>query len=1029
MKLTETQRKFLISKLGVTARPKKPRAEAKKDDAITGAMDEYLRRESKVFDALRELEKVPATEKIVAAFEVEIAAVQSRVRKATREEGDTVLKQAYKDLESIKDRAKKEAETAEKNPTYFANFDAAEKALNALKGHPQAAHVQGEITAAEQKLAAAAQANGKGKHKDALARIAEAKKLCDDGKGFADQFNAYRIARAPTAAIVENMKGQFANATTWDNYNSKLTQADTDAATPTRDYAKATTAIGQIKTGMAGTLKKWTRDNIQGQIDELKKVTQIAFVDADLKQLEAWRDSVDAKITAGEWGNMGVLTTRALRFRVAATDRATRRQNYLDAKKKATDAIALLKPNPAMAAKVAEFEKILTDSAEPLATTKEQRFEEAIDFCKKIEADCAALASVADTAKKYEKEKELLGKRLTALEKLPAAPHMGDAIASLKGLQAEADKQVAPGKDDWNGGLVWLARLASDLTAAEELAKSLAGAAKAHDAAGSATDADSIKDAVAQIRAQAKLVAKPPHNDLVKDELTHITASCDEALAQAAKGQLEIARIPLKGAADLLVTAQNIKGLHVNFEKNHADACKRRDALVKLTKDKTYKAIKPKVDLIQPLLTQAKDEAKARDYIAAAATVGKADIALKEAENDVEAIKAFDLKAKPLIALQKKLKGADAKDVDALLTEARKKAKALQFDEATKLLSKAQARMEAAKIKKLLKEGKKDELVASAKEMMKLEGGKEMLDEFVKGMSGEENFDVIASLAKERFGIDLTSDEQHKTVSAKAIWEVMATVPEKHATHSPSLKSVKRETPESSGGAYSWFDKSIEMNGRPNDGKTENFDAATRNKALGLPLDHDNAKDPYAPVDDKPANLFNMTVLHEVGHAVDDRLGFMAGKAGQADYGGWKQYTDLTEIADAVAAQKKYDKNYVLQLLNGYTPETPPMPDAYSGGEAAWKKAKKAVDDWYELAKKGKIWWDHGKSKSAAIGDVVYQEAYADRWVSYLLPERTKGVTAYQWRAPGEWFAELYMAWYGKKLKPNHPFAHWLKNL
>jgi hypothetical protein len=122
----------------------------------------------------------------------------------------------------------------------------------------------------------------------------------------------------------------------------------------------------------------------------------------------------------------------------------------------------------------------------------------------------------------------------------------------------------------------------------------------------------------------------------------------------------------------------------------------------------------------------------------------------------------------------------------------------------------------------------------------------------------------------------------------------------------------------------------------------------------------------------------------------------------------------------------------VLQLLNGYTPEPAPMPDGYLGGEAAWKKKQEAVDDWYQLTStKGgsEIWYSYGDSKKAAIGTTVYQEAYANRWVSYLLAERSKGVTAYQWRAPGEWFAEIYMAWYGKKLKPNHPFAAWLKKL
>jgi urease gamma subunit len=1035
MKLSEIKRDFITSRLKIKPREKKLlhiRSDTeKKDDAITGALDEYLRREGKVFETLREIEKVKGTENVVSGLETELGKIQAKVKKASRDEADAVFKQAYKDLEDIKDRANKQLEIIKKNPDFFPKLDEARKALATLKAHPQKDHVQNEITKADQKLTAAVQAYDQAKYADALARVAEAKTLCDDGKGFADKFNAYRIARAPTVAILANMKGQFANAGTWDTYNNKLAKADTDAATPKRKYAKATKAVGEVRTGMGDTLKTWTKDSLQEQIDELKKVKQIKFVDADLKQLEAWRNSVDGKIASGEWGNMDVLTTRALEYRVAATDRATRRQNYLDEKKKATDAIAALKSNTAMATKADEFEKTLKDKAEPLATAEAQRFEEAIDVCKKVEADCTGLAKVDGASKKYQKQKESLSKRLEALQKLPAAPHMADAINSLKDLLSEGEKRVAPGTDDWDGGLEWLGRMANDLTAAEELAKSLSGATKAHDTATSANDEAAIKKGVAQVRSVAKKVAEPPGKDLLKAELTQIEDACGEALKQAAAKKVDDAQKSLKKAADLLVAAENAKALHANFDKIYEAAEQRRDAVAKLVKGEIYKPLKSKVDSIQPFLAQAKEEAKAGNFTAASATIAKADVAAKEAENLAAALKAFDAKEKPLAKRLRKIKGSDNADIDKIMGDARKKAEALQFDEANKLLSKAQAKMDSLKIKDLLKSGKNnDELVKTAKEMLKMEGGTELVDQFVKSISGEANFDIIAKLAKERFGIELKSDAGHKTVSAKAIWEVMAEVPEKHATNSPSLKSVKRETPSSSGGAYNWFDKSITMNGRPNDSKTEKFDAATREKALGIPPDHDNANDPYAPVDDTPANYFNMTVLHEVGHAVDDRLGFMNGKVGQAAFGGWQQYSDLTLIADDVAKTKKYDKNYVLQLLNGYTPEAPPMPDAYAGGQAAWEKAKAAVDEWYTLAStKSEIWYSHAKSKKAAIGDVVYQEAYAKQWVSYLLPERSKGVTAYQWRAPGEWFAEIYMAWYGKKLKPNHPFAPWLKAL
>jgi hypothetical protein len=37
------------------------------------------------------------------------------------------------------------------------------------------------------------------------------------------------------------------------------------------------------------------------------------------------------------------------------------------------------------------------------------------------------------------------------------------------------------------------------------------------------------------------------------------------------------------------------------------------------------------------------------------------------------------------------------------------------------------------------------------------------------------------------------------------------------------------------------------------------------------------------------------------------------------------------------------------------------------------------------------------------------------------LDARKRGIHGYQFRAPGEWFAELYAAYYMGMLKPEHP--------
>ncbi|MDR7273030.1 hypothetical protein J2X20_005715 [Pelomonas saccharophila] len=74
--------------------------------------------------------------------------------------------------------------------------------------------------------------------------------------------------------------------------------------------------------------------------------------------------------------------------------------------------------------------------------------------------------------------------------------------------------------------------------------------------------------------------------------------------------------------------------------------------------------------------------------------------------------------------------------------------------------------------------------------------------------------------------------------------------------------------------------------------------------------------------------------------------------------------------------------------------------------------------------------WEGGASSATAnaLSDSrVYQEAYRGTWVSYDLTARGAGISSYQFRAPGEWFAEAYAAFFLQKLKTGHPLYTWLQ--
>ena len=87
------------------------------------------------------------------------------------------------------------------------------------------------------------------------------------------------------------------------------------------------------------------------------------------------------------------------------------------------------------------------------------------------------------------------------------------------------------------------------------------------------------------------------------------------------------------------------------------------------------------------------------------------------------------------------------------------------------------------------------------------------------------------------------------------------------------------------------------------------------------------------------------------------------------------------------------------------------------------------VEGWLKRSTTGQIWYDNAASMAHRIDDRIYQRPYPDEWVSYKAEARQRGLTGFQFKAPGEWFAELYAGYRSGKLKPNHPAMDWLKDL
>jgi hypothetical protein len=321
--------------------------------------------------------------------------------------------------------------------------------------------------------------------------------------------------------------------------------------------------------------------------------------------------------------------------------------------------------------------------------------------------------------------------------------------------------------------------------------------------------------------------------------------------------------------------------------------------------------------------------------------------------------------------------------------------------------------------------------------MLKEAGDPKVVDDIVKGMDDKTNRQTMAAALAVRFdvsveqylakdGITIGTDKFHGTAdntapdkSVKRVYELLLKVPESHVRDSGVLKTLRRFQEDTGGAAYG--NGRISLNcGRSGTGFSHNQTAELCSPAY-FP---DGVEEDCQPPDDKreeEITYFDWATLHEVGHAVDDDNNFMGTNMAGSAYGGWADYgSDSTVPAQAAAGKFNYDQAYIKAKLDGGTPAVPTKPATVA--QTDWDNIKVKVDEWCAKVMAENLWWDGAGSKAVAIGGRVYQRAYDHpKWVSYELAARSKGIHGYQFRAPGEWFAELYAAYYSGMLKPEHP--------
>lgn len=257
---------------------------------------------------------------------------------------------------------------------------------------------------------------------------------------------------------------------------------------------------------------------------------------------------------------------------------------------------------------------------------------------------------------------------------------------------------------------------------------------------------------------------------------------------------------------------------------------------------------------------------------------------------------------------------------------------------------------------------------------------------------------IYKQALEDHYDLKITIPEGMSNTHMDNVYDMLGTVPRKQAKHRKLKKLIY--TSDDSSGAYG--DAEIEMGDFGNATGTEDY------KIDGETI---------------PANSFDVTMLHEMGHALDDRRGIMAKHMAKTGCGGW-QKESKDSVADALLAffktkvtvgkeiTEEVARGAIVAALSGTTPTAPD-----GAADSDWQKVLGFLADYPQKVIGSYNPWF---KEPVDVSGRAYIQSYSSRWNSYEVAARapTK-VNNYQWRAPGEWFAEVYaISWLSKKKPP-----------
>nr|WP_316643606.1 hypothetical protein [uncultured Roseateles sp.] len=693
--------------------------------------------------------------------------------------------------------------------------------------------------------------------------------------------------------------------------------------------------------------------------------------------------------------------------------------------------------SPAVAAiseKLKEVQTRFVDAAEAYAKGRE--YAGATGLLDQVDAKCAAVELLVTQHGLYVAALAAAESELIPLTQ----PVVAGDVERIRKDRIDAAKTLVAALD-YTAALALLAKVKAECDAAAAVVAGNAAVAKGGEDAKKLLDGTPEGNTAALIEVE-KLLKALTERHAARAAIKDRTDLIEQALVTARTLAPAAAKPKIEAIADQCVASQEVGDRHVEYGKLLLAA----EALVNGLTEPSMATDKAKITLDR--IEAAKAKALLHDYRSA---LGLLDPVAAECTAARTLAAEFDLYSSDLVAAQSTLDGLNAltpvldpqigADVQKISDECIAAAKTLalpatrDYAGARKLLAKLDSRCKTAALKKSMLGGT-DPSKGDIDSILLMDGGKKLLDDVIASLPATTPRSVVQAAIQARFNVELKNytkegalkpGTEQKAASLKKLYELMTKVPDTH-TEGIKIDRYGGKSGEKLNKDRGSFYRSSETKVVLSCGRAKDADVQPlANIVFALPdLEPDCELVPDGPTSPAP-KYFDWTSLHELGHAIDDKKQFMAGKEGDGEFGGWVTYgRDVLPIATAAAAKFNFPASYIAEYLLSKSGTVPTAPL----GRADWDACRAKAEEWCNALRVDKELWERGsESKQRAIGDRVYHEAYAGDWVSYNVAARSKGVTGYQFRAPGEWLSELYAAHRMEKLKPSHPANAWLATL